>query len=54
MGDTILLRVDKEDVNRMMTTGKELFLKEHPEMKGMVFTRRFMFKKIVNNVVGDE
>ena len=53
MANTVFIRVDDDDVEMMMSSCKELFLKEHPEFKGMVLSRRFMFKKVINQIIGE-
>lgn len=47
MKNPIGIKVDPEDVDKMMTSCVKLFLKAHPEMEGIHISRRFMFKKIV-------
>lgn len=44
--DTI--KVNTVDKKRMMKECKELFLKSHPELKGMNITQRFMFNKLID------
>jgi len=53
MTNTIGVRVDPHDVDLMMTVCKDLYIKAHPEMKGFILSRRFMFKKIVEQIIGD-
>ena len=54
MSVTIQIRVDSDDVDRMMNSVKKKFLEEHPEMEGLNLSRRFMFKKIVDHALGVE
>ena len=42
----VLISVHKEDAIWMMTTGRDLFIKEHPEFLGHNIIRAFMFKKM--------
>lgn len=53
MVNTVYIRIDKEDDVKLMGICKDLFLKEHHEMKGMIISRRFMIKKIVEHIIGD-
>lgn len=41
------IKVEKEDKKEMMHECVELFLEEHPEMRGMKISQKFMFKKLV-------
>ncbi len=42
------IRVDQQDVERMMGECKNMFLKSNPKFSGMNITQKFMFKKLVN------
>ncbi len=42
-----LIRVCEEDEESLMDNCVTLFLKSHPEMKGIYLSRKFMFKKVV-------
>ena len=41
------LRVDEKDLLLMRNECKILFLKSHPEMKGIVLPDKYMFKRLV-------
>jgi len=41
------IRVKKEDHDKMMDICIRIFLKHHPELRGMRITRNFMFNKLV-------
>lgn len=51
MKNTILLRVDVEDVKKLMGAGIRLFLEAHPDMEAMHLTRRKMFHEAVKHYV---
>jgi len=39
--------VDETDLKELDLACKNLYLKSHPEMRGLNLSRRFMFKKLV-------
>lgn len=41
------VRMAEDDYKAMMTTSKELFLKENKQMEGMKISARFMLHKII-------
>lgn len=46
--NSVKISVAGEDEKRLMTECVALFLKAHPELTGMRFTRRFMFRKVLD------
>jgi len=48
--NVVNIRVEQEDVDMLMGRIKDNFIKENPEMEGMLISRRFMFKKIIQHV----
>lgn len=45
---TDLIRVRTEDKEKFVTKCFEMFLKEHPEFKGMKLSHAFIFTKLVD------
>ena len=54
MKNTVSIRVDKEDVNKLMNKGVNILIAEKPELDGLNFTLKYMFKRAVKFYVNEE
>lgn len=45
---TKLIEVLVEDDELMMTVCKEIYLKAHPQMRGVPLSKKFLYRKIVD------
>ena len=43
----ISIKVDVEDVDKMMNQCRDLYIKAHPDMADIFLSKRFMFKRLV-------
>ena len=47
MGNKRLIRIDKEDLDKLRGTCKELFLDQNPEFRTLHLSDTFMLKKVI-------
>ena len=52
MDNTISIRVHSDDVKKLMGECKELYLNKYPQMKDVPISVRFMFRKVINEILG--
>lgn len=47
MNKHILIRVERDDVDKLMTKGLDIYYEHNPDTRGLKITQAFMFKRAV-------